>query len=278
MLFCSFLSIFFHSFLFRLYQGVKLNSQSKIIGHTIGSGQFLVLVPFTKKVRQSNQSATTSEVPNQGPVSDFADSAWFDMMQDLRTLSNLPNNENQTNFDSTNVLEGVRNESVEETSAAYPLGRKRKKFLRDQQEGSLDDLIFSILKSPCKIFLDKQNCERLVRVLESVNCLLDTQSGCCKLLREVGLVHGDAVPSGSNSRSCLCPAWLKIIMKTFTFLNIYSSFLQLQRGHITLIHLNEVLGHLGELGFQVGVEDIEHFSVLCPKVINCIFENFVFSK
>ena len=238
----------------------------------------MVLVPFTKKVRQSNQSATITEVSNQGPVSDFADSAWSDMMQDLRTLSNLSNNENQTNFDSANVIEGVRHELVKESSATYPLERKRKKFLGDKQEGSSDDLILSILKPPCKVFLDKQNCERLIQVLDSVNCLLDVQSGCCILLREVGLAYGDAMPSGSKSSSCLCPAWLKIIMKTFTFLNIYSSFLQLQQGHITLIHLKEVLDHLGELGFQVGMEDIEHLSVLCPKVIDCISENFVFSK
>lgn len=238
----------------------------------------MVLVPFTKKVRQCNQSATTSEVPNQSPVSNFADSAWSDMMQDLRTLSNMSNNENQTNFDSGSVIEGMRNELMEEASATYTLERKRKKFHGDKQEGSSDDLILSLLKSPCKIFLDKQNCEILIRVLESVNCLLDMRSGSCMLLREVGLAYGDAMQSGSKSSLCLCPAWLKKIMKTFTFLNIFSAFLQLQQGHITLIHLKEGLDHLGEFGFQVDMEDIEHLSVLCPKVIDCISEKFVFSK
>eukprot|EP00261_Vitis_vinifera_P040944 XP_019082187.1 PREDICTED: uncharacterized protein LOC100257644 isoform X3 [Vitis vinifera] len=251
----------FHLF----FKGAKLSLQSKLNSHPIGSGKFMVLVPFTKKVRQCNQSATTSEVPNQSPVSNFADSAWSDMMQDLRTLSNMSNNENQTNFDSGSVIEGVRNELMEEASATYTLERKRKKFHGDKQEGSSDDLILSLLKSPCKIFLDKQNCEILIRVLESVNCLLDMRSGSCMLLREVGLAYGDATQSGSKSSLCLCPAWLKKIMKTFTFLNIFSAFLQLQQGHITLIHLKEGLDHLGEFGFQVDMEDIEHLSVLCPK-------------
>ncbi|WKA08273.1 hypothetical protein VitviT2T_026010 [Vitis vinifera] len=254
----------FHLF----FKGAKLSLQSKLNSHPIGSGKFMVLVPFTKKVRQCNQSATTSEVPNQSPVSNFADSAWSDMMQDLRTLSNMSNNENQTNFDSGSVIEGVRNELMEEASATYTLERKRKKFHGDKQEGSSDDLILSLLKSPCKIFLDKQNCEILIRVLESVNCLLDMRSGSCMLLREVGLAYGDATQSGSKSSLCLCPAWLKKIMKTFTFLNIFSAFLQLQQGHITLIHLKEGLDHLGEFGFQVDMEDIEHLSVLCPKVVH----------
>ncbi|CBI15349.3 unnamed protein product, partial [Vitis vinifera] len=218
----------FHLF----FKGAKLSLQSKLNSHPIGSGKFMVLVPFTKKVRQCNQSATTSEVPNQSPVSNFADSAWSDMMQDLRTLSNMSNNENQTNFDSGSVIEGVRNELMEEASATYTLERKRKKFHGDKQEGSSDDLILSLLKSPCKIFLDKQNCEILIRVLESVNCLLDMRSGSCMLLREVGLAYGDATQSGSKN-------------------------------------------HLGEFGFQVDMEDIEHLSVLCPKVIDCISEKFV---
>ncbi|RVW20654.1 putative ATP-dependent helicase YprA [Vitis vinifera] len=42
----------------------------------------------------------------------------------------------------------------------------------------------------------------------------------------------------------------------------------IRQGHITLIHLKEGLDHLGEFGFQVDMEDIEHLSVLCPKVVH----------
>ena len=77
-----------------MYQGVKLKLQSRIGTLEIGNGEFLVLVPFTKKdntsqttrSQNSNHSKTSMQVPNQPSISKFADSAWSDMMQDLTYL------------------------------------------------------------------------------------------------------------------------------------------------------------------------------------------------
>ena len=55
-----------------VYQGVKLKLQSRIGTLEIGNGEFLVLVPFTKKdtsqttcTQNSNDSKTSMQVPNQ---------------------------------------------------------------------------------------------------------------------------------------------------------------------------------------------------------------------
>ena len=76
-----------------MYQGVKLKLQSRIGTLELGNGEFLVLVPFTKKVisqttrtQNSTQSKTSMQVLNQPSISKFADSAWSDMMQDLSYL------------------------------------------------------------------------------------------------------------------------------------------------------------------------------------------------
>ncbi|KAF3438020.1 hypothetical protein FNV43_RR20776 [Rhamnella rubrinervis] len=62
--------------------GVKLKLQSQIGTLEIGNGEFIVLVPFTKKdtrqrtqTQNSNQSKTSMQVPKQYSISNFADPA-----------------------------------------------------------------------------------------------------------------------------------------------------------------------------------------------------------
>lgn len=262
----------FHLFL----KGSKLNLQSHICSHSIQSGEFIVLVPFTKKDRlqalQSGQCATSSRVSDQSSEPNF-DSAFSDMMQDLSSLRDISDNENQINFELESINSGDKNEAKLEVSASRSLDRKRKRGVDVcKPEGLTDDLILCILQAPSKNFLDEENSERLIQVMEWMNCLSDPHSGNCMLLRKHNLRNGCGGPCRDNSSSCLCPSWLKMIMKSFSFLNIFSAFLQLQCEEITWAQLKEALDQLGKFGFQVGVQDLEHLSILCPKVV-CFANN-----
>jgi len=73
-----------------------------------------------------------------------------------------------------------------------------------------------------------------------------------------------------SGTSCLCPAWLKLIMKAFAFLNIFSAFHHLQQKKLTTARLEEVLNKLGKSGIKLDMKNIEHVSLVCPKVLDWI--------
>lgn len=58
--------------------------QSKISCHSIGSAEFMVLVPYMKKDQQQTQPYNKAST---------SDSAWSGMMQDLSFLRNIPTEE-----------------------------------------------------------------------------------------------------------------------------------------------------------------------------------------
>ena len=131
-----------------MYQGVKLKLQSRIGTLEIGNGEFLVLVPFTKKVisqttrtQNSIQSKTSMQVLNQPSISKFADSASSDMMQDLSYLgatsvSQAP----ELKVGSFNLTD--RRDALVGTASSWSSKAKRKRGV------DCDDLLYDILWSP----------------------------------------------------------------------------------------------------------------------------------
>uniref|UniRef100_A0A803QYD5 Ubiquitin-like domain-containing protein n=1 Tax=Cannabis sativa TaxID=3483 RepID=A0A803QYD5_CANSA len=94
---------------FHLYfKGVQLGLRSSISEQNISNGQFLVLVPFTKKpsnvIRQSDQSKSSVNTANANSISRFADQAWNEMMQDFSSLHDNAKTDNHSGqADSSNV-------------------------------------------------------------------------------------------------------------------------------------------------------------------------------
>ncbi|PQP93687.1 putative ATP-dependent helicase YprA [Prunus yedoensis var. nudiflora] len=262
----------------RQIQGGKLGLQSKIGSLNIKPDEFLVLVPFSKKEPNNKQSqrsdqskASLNGSDKSSTISNFADSAWSDMMQDLSSLRE--NSSNQTPMEpivgSFNL--GDRTEVTNETSTCCSSGAKREKGLDS------DDIMLDILRCSrrSKNVLDEHNFTRFVEVLASVSCLSDPYNGDCMLWRRVHLRRhgfGTGLPKSSGS-SCLCPPWLKIIMKAFAFLNTFSAFIQSRQERTTSILLEQALGHLLKFGVELGLKDIKNLSVISPKVVRFVNKN-----
>ncbi|CAL5362421.1 unnamed protein product [Camellia sinensis] len=257
----------FHLFL----KGVKLGLQSRIKSHSIESGEFIVLVPYMKKdqqqTQQYNEAGTRLKDKNECSISKAADSAWSDMMQDLSFLRDISRKGNLPNVESKSMNSGDSND----VTGVSPVNRSSETKLKRtfKQEGNVDDIITGILHSAENSQLDEQNCKRLMQLLESVNCLTNPHSGHC-MLKELYLQDSDMNPYANENNACLCPSWLKTLMKAFYFLNIYSAYLQMQREKITSTYLKEALDQLSKFGLQVGIADLEHLSVLCPKVVRFV--------
>ncbi|KAI7985841.1 hypothetical protein LOK49_LG14G00486 [Camellia lanceoleosa] len=226
----------------------------------------MVLVPYMKKdqqqTQQYNEAGTRLKDKNECSTSKAADSAWSDMMQDLSFLRDISRKGNQPNVESKSMNSG----DSHDVTGVSPVNRSSETKLKRtfKQEGNVDDIITSILHSAENSQLDEQNCKRLMQLLESVNCLTNPHSGHC-MLKELYLRDSDTNPYANENNACLCPSWLKTLMKAFYFLNIYSAYLQMQREKITSTCLKEALDQLSKFGLQVGIADLEHLSVLCPK-------------
>ncbi|KAK1564744.1 hypothetical protein Q3G72_010528 [Acer saccharum] len=258
----------FHLF----FKGFKLSLQSQVSSVSIEPGEFFVLIPFTKKDRPQTQKAdfskTSSSVAKHNLISKkFADSTYADMMQELSSLheEDLSSNisSNQPKYCDSNTMEfGKVNRE--------PLETKRKRSVDcNNQEARPCEFLWSVLWSTNKNALEGQNCVKFVEVLESVNCLSDPNSGKCMLLREANRrSDGEGIfKSSNNGSSCLCPDWLKKIVEAFAFLSIFTACLQLRGEKLTLTHVKDALNQLAKFGVQVGIKDIEHLAILCPKVV-----------
>ncbi|KAK6795347.1 hypothetical protein RDI58_008800 [Solanum bulbocastanum] len=263
----------FHLFL----KGVKLGLESKISDHSVGSGEFLVLVPYTKKDRQQNQKTETpasSSVPVGGSTLKEAETAWSDMMEDLSYLSSISRNENQNEV----LLDETRYRDSDGHNCSVPMNCssqvKRKRSIKDDKmEGHADELVLNILKSSSND-MDDEKAKIFVQVLASINCFTDPDSGNC-MWEEANRNDKVSDPCSSGSDSCGCPTWLRRISNIFSFLNIYSASLQLQQGQVTYSSLKGALDRLCLFGFVVGVTDIEQLSLICPKVVHIVDDDTV---
>ncbi|KAM7279820.1 hypothetical protein ACFE04_006954 [Oxalis oulophora] len=250
----------FHLF----FKGVKLGLQSRISLHTIHPGDFLVLIPYTKKERSHSQTQNSQSFKNQTTLSSFSDSTYNDMMRDLSSFCEESSNtdkvsESRTNFAPNGFCFGDKNNAMASSET------KRKRDV-DDNEGQCYDFLCDVIRSTNKNVIDEKNCDKFVGILESVNCLSDPQSGRCLWLRGINMVRGVMDDEGP----CSCPVWLKRITKAFVFLSIFSAFARLRNGKVFVTELKETMNKLERFGVKVSIEDIEHLSVLCPKVVSFV--------
>ncbi|XP_024168520.1 uncharacterized ATP-dependent helicase YprA isoform X1 [Rosa chinensis] len=253
----------FHLF----FKGEKLRLQSRIGTHGIKPGEVLVLVPFVKKVannqsQKCDQSDPSLNTSANRSMSKFANSAWSDMMQDLSYLRD-------GSSDGTPSVSNIGSFSVGDGSGDCSCEVKRKRGF------GCDEMILDMLwASRSKSVLDEQNSRRFVELLESVNCLSDPYSGDCMLWRRKASLQGFGLGlPNSNGNSCLCPEWLKKIMKGFAFLNIFSALVQLQQERTTSTLLEQALKQLATFGVKLDMQDMEHLSVISPKVVLFVKKN-----
>ncbi|KAF6140055.1 hypothetical protein GIB67_001796 [Kingdonia uniflora] len=202
-----------------------------VSSYLIVEDDFIVIVPFNKKGRDQPQQQHSDERRVSAETSLFADLAWSEIMQDLSSLSEMPEN-------------GV----VENRSLS-----REKRF---------DDVVNSILCSTTRMdgenVIDEVGCERIVQVSGLVNCLSDRVTGNC-LLR--------TILSSDKTTLCLCPDWLKTILKAFSFLNIFYGFMQMQQEYIIWDRLKGLMEKLGRFGLEVTIADVERLLVVCSKVV-----------
>ncbi|KAJ8772204.1 hypothetical protein K2173_027381 [Erythroxylum novogranatense] len=242
----------FHLF----FKGVKLSVECGLGTLDIEPGDFFVLIPFTKKDRPKKSEFSNNLPPQQASISKFANSAYSDMLQELSSLFDKPAGDNtrQLNYEPGRT----------------DFGHKRKRDFDKcndswEDEGGPCAFLWKVLQSPDKSIFEQQNCQKFVEILQSMNCLSNPDSQSCAFLAI--MASGGRGVFVDNGASCLCPAWLKRILEAFAFLVILSAFLRMRRQEITLALLKEALAQLGKFGSQVVFEDIEHLSLICPKVV-----------
>ncbi|OMO52842.1 hypothetical protein CCACVL1_29059 [Corchorus capsularis] len=232
----------FHLF----YKGTKLSSQSKLSSLSVQCGDFLVLIPFTKKDKPRVENPSFSN--NASTATSFSDSTYSDMMQELSYLRD----------ESVNLSEGKTDNNT--NNFYFTSKRKREGTDRDEKdEGHSSDFLWNVLRSSDGDLFDERNCKKFVEVLQSVNCLSSPYSGECMVLSEA------KCRSSNELASCLCPVWLKKVVEGFAFVSILSGFLHLRTDKMTSACLKGVLDRLEKFGVGISMEDIECLSVLCPK-------------
>ncbi|KAL2242976.1 UNVERIFIED_CONTAM: ATP-dependent helicase hrq1, partial [Sesamum indicum] len=231
--------------------GVKLNLQSQISSYLIGDGEFLVIVPFVKKDRQQRHRVEASEMMSENPNPDgkleteLADSTWSEIMQDLLSFQDVSNRENphKAEFKCLNS----ENENTHDTSRRK---RRKKELNTGLEEGSSDDVLLSILQASRNNMVDEENLKKLLQFMESSSCLSNPATGSCVMRKANDQLDGESDPC--KSRFCLCPLWLKDIMR-------------LWQKQITINALKGPLDELHKFGFHPGIADFEVLSQLCPQ-------------
>lgn len=232
--------------------------QTQIGSYPIQHGDFLVLVPFAKKEKEASRICESelepsSNVAPAASTSTLADSTWSTIKEDLSILRDSDANETCDNASNSDT-------------------GKEKKVLETQTKGDYLPyhlILNTLLDCSEGGALGEHNCEVFAKVLESVSCLSDLPLGYCKLLkrsRSKGGGGGRLRKCVSDSATCLCPPWLKIVVKAFTFVNVFSAFLYLQRRELSWDLLEEAFSKLAKFGVELGLGDIKHLSLLCPHV------------
>ncbi|XP_022135057.1 uncharacterized protein LOC111007140 isoform X2 [Momordica charantia] len=259
-------------------KGSKLKPQSLIGACRIDHGEFLVLIPFNKKESSKSQLRDQyeqrSSVSDRSSISQFADSAWSDMVQDLSYLHDCSlqgRDENVHERERGNSEIGDVEAELVGTSSSSSSSSKakgKKGFVFNDLKGN-DDVLRNLLSSHTEGFLNEHTCENFLKFLESVDCLSDPRNGECMLAKQANSRGANKkVPHRTYSPSCLCPVWLKKIRKAFSFLNVFSMILQLQEKIMTVSRLEQAMDLLQNHGITICTEDIKHLSLLCPKAVH----------
>ncbi|XP_020572904.1 uncharacterized protein LOC110019546 isoform X2 [Phalaenopsis equestris] len=236
------------------FKGDKLNSDSRIDNHQIEGGEFMVLVPFTKRSPQlpsQHNSIAQDSCPSKfkgNSVSSIADSIWLDIMGDISSLSDISPNDSSNNVVGTSQRRG-------EESPEFEKPVKRRK---------LSDNFYSIhdiLCSDFKDILDQRKSIEFCHLVESINCLSDPTTEMCFLQEyfDKGLPGDD---------QCACPLWLRRVLKTFTLINVLYAFFHLQRKCLTMGFLEGALKQPNIFGLDdLCFSYVEKLSLLCPTVV-----------
>ncbi|XP_024012105.1 uncharacterized protein LOC18018302 [Eutrema salsugineum] len=151
----------------------------------------------------------------------------------------------------------IRESSTLNRPENQSVGVKRK---RDQGTCPVE-FLKGVLESDCDGFKG-QNKEKLAEVLKSRNCLTSPGFAKCLMSRE------------TSSYSCSCPDWLKLSMETFVFLNLFSSLIESLGERLYFTRLEESLARLAMSGVRVSIEDVKNLSIICPKVVKVIADDF----
>ncbi|XP_038983505.1 uncharacterized ATP-dependent helicase YprA-like isoform X1 [Phoenix dactylifera] len=250
----------FHLF----FKGEKLRLESRMENHQIEHGEFMVLVPFTKKTQRFSVEPDPPG-PQTGPskssresmVSSAAESAWLDIMNDLSSLSDVAGLDGApSNFSLSNKLGGGKEEALKvEGSSKLSLNTKRKR------EPENDHVLRDILRSDFKNVFEQQTSDRISQFVESASCLSSPTMGSCLLFEEF-------FTTSKETGQCVCPSWLKRVLKNFTFLNIFYAFFHIQGKCMTWDCIEEALKNRRRIGLDdICISDVENLSLLCPKVV-----------
>ncbi|OVA04884.1 Helicase [Macleaya cordata] len=239
----------FHLF----FKGAKMSLGNRISSYTIENSNFIVLVPFTKKDGVQKQLQLSDQITEPPKSSSFADSAWSDLKQDLSFLSHTSQSKNIIDQNRNKFGEGSSNSN----SNTMNMKRKRRSKI-DGQDRYSNEALNSTLSRNNSNAVDKEGSKGAMKVLDSVNCLSDANTGNC-------LFSMNRCSEGT--KSCLCPSWLKTTMNIFSSVNTLSGFLLMQGQDITRGCLKGVLKKFSESGCEFGIDYVERLSVLCPNVV-----------
>ncbi|KAG9443551.1 hypothetical protein H6P81_014891 [Aristolochia fimbriata] len=263
---------------FHLYhKGVKMRQEFQIIDISNDVEGFVVLVPFSPKnippTKHKEYDDNNLLLRNFHDTSmcTTSESAWSDIMQDLSVLSKMSTEglDSRRGFEDT--VCGVSKSAIGGSSKIPSLNGKQKSCLKGQEKGNI---ILSILQTgPENGFGGHHSCD-LHRALGSTNCLTNSLTGNCLLSEEFGallLQKADMVQVNYGSECCACPTWLQKMLKSFTFLNIYSGFIQMHGQEVTYNHLKEAMNQFNSSSLgEVSIVDIENLSVICPKIVKFV--------
>jgi hypothetical protein len=233
-------------------QGTKLCLEAQI--GTIDDNEFIVFVPFTKKRQQAqsissiaNQSAMS---PKAAELSHASASVWQDIMNDLSSLSDIP----QSDTKSKNLNSSCSSSSS--LPSHVPPNKKSKKVSLGNE-----DVIKEILDTNIEDTFNQKFGGAMQQVLDSVSCLSHGDPDGCFLFSELFRM------SGSNAK-CACPTWLIRLIKVFTLLNLFYGMIQMKgERFMNWGYLEGVLKKHSMFGIEeVLMTDLKTLSQLCPKV------------
>ncbi|XP_010936422.1 uncharacterized protein [Elaeis guineensis] len=250
----------FHLF----FKGAKLRLESRIEDYQIEPGEFMVMVPFTKKSRQFSVEPDPPG-PHTGPskssresmVSSAADLAWLDIMNDLSSLSDVSQLDGApSNFSPSNKVGGGKEGVLKvEGSSKLSSNTKRK---REPENGHI---LRDILCSDFKNVFEQQTSDKIRQFVESAGCLSSPTKDSCLLFEEF-------FKTSNETEQCVCPSWLKRLLKNFTFLNTFYAFFHIQGKCMTWECIEGALKNRGRFGLDDAcISDVENLSLLCPKVV-----------
>ncbi|CAN6470693.1 unnamed protein product [Victoria cruziana] len=228
---------------------------------------------------------TCNSKPETSQIRSFAEAAWTDIVSDLSSVSEITQYSSKVDIPlkkkSSSMKVGLRNEDVLRffglvDANSFRRSHKSSSNVIGSCDSEADAVDISCPLSPWCPINDKCH-QQLCQIIESVNCLSDLQTGNCLLFQEfiepsfmatnLSKVHGIAC-SGERSQ-CICPLWLKKVLKVFTFLNIMYAYLQLSNIKVSWSCLEELLRNVRIFGTEpITVSDIKHLSVLCPKALS----------